>query len=104
MSIQQSNITGLDYDLVLGVSERSINAIMKTYYTNATDYFLGQTWYFIHSLSVNQQEAWQVMGNQDPFEIPSWNGQGAMPANIQACVNGGFTCAFKFIPGDPGDP
>ncbi len=104
MSVQQSDITDLNYDLVVGVSQRSVNAIMKTYYTNAAEYFWPQTWYFINSLSVDQNTAWQMMGNQDPFEIPSWNGQGTMPANIQSCINGGFTCAFQFTPGDPGNP
>lgn len=101
MSVQQSNITDLNYDLVLGASQKSINGIMKTYYSNAADYFLEQTWYFLEGMPIDRTSFSYQTNGMDPFE---WDGQGTMPAQIQAGINAGFTCAFKFIPGDPGNP
>lgn len=103
MSVQQSAITDLGYDLVVGVSQSGMNGIMKNYYQNAQEYFWPQTWYFINDSYVNWNTVSTTLG-VDPFGIPSWNGQGAVPADVQKCINGGFTCAFKFTPGDPGDP
>lgn len=103
MGVQQSAITDLGYDLVVGVSQTGMNGIMKNYYQNAQAYFWPQTWYFINNLSVDWNTISTTLG-VDPFGIPSWNGQGAVPADVQKCINGGFTCAFKFLPGDPGDP
>lgn len=101
MSVQQSNISDLKYDLVLGVSQRSINGIMKQYYTKATDYFLQKKYFYVNGIIVD----WYFTADgYDPFTVPSWNGQGEMPAAVKACVDGGFNCAFTFIPGDPGNP
>jgi len=102
MSVSQSNITDLNYDLVVGVSQTGMNGIMKTYYQNAADYFFQDSWYFIDSQNVDQNYAVSTLG-VDPFSIPSWNGKGAMPTAIEKCINGRFTCAFNFMPGDPGD-
>ena len=103
MSVQQSDITDLNYDLVLGVSQLAMNGIMKTYYQNSQAYFMQKTFYFIGYQSVDWNYLVQQTG-VDPFTIPAWNGQGTMPADIQKCVNANFQCAFRFTPGDPGDP
>ncbi|HTE10258.1 MAG TPA: hypothetical protein VK645_04795 [Chitinophagaceae bacterium] len=109
MSVQQSNITDLNYDLVVGVSQTGMNGIMKNYYQNARANFQQQTSYFMKNqygekfMPTDESTALAALGI-DPFTITSWNGQGTMPATVQQCVNAGFNAAFRFTPGDPGDP
>lgn len=110
MSVQQSDITDLNYDLVVGVSQTGMNGIMKNYYQNAKANFQQQTSYFMTNqygekfMPTDESTALAALGNVDPFLTSSWNGQGTMPADVQQCVNAGFNAAFRFTPGDPGDP
>jgi hypothetical protein len=105
MSVQQSAITNLGYDLVVGVSQTSMNGIMKTYYENAK--LNQQTFYFMTNelgekfMHTDESTALAALGGLDPFTISSWNGQGTMPDQVQQCVHAKFNAAFRFTPGDP---
>jgi|GEM_PF-1728449 len=102
MSIAQSNITNLNLDLVLGVSQRAVNGILKDYYSNAAKY--GEIWpqqvYYTHGMQISRQEALELTNNIDPLFVTAWNGTGTMPADVQACMNADVY-AFMFTPGDP---
>lgn len=102
MSIAQSNITNLNLDLVLGVSQRAINGILKDYYSNAAK--LGELWgqqvYFTHGMQISRQDALETTNNVDPLFVTPWDGTGTMPADVQACMNADVY-AFRFTPGDP---
>jgi hypothetical protein len=104
MGLQQSDITDLNYDLVMGLTAGNINAILKQYYAHGYLYmqFQEQVCYYGNgSMPLMRDQFITATGGIDPFDIPSWNGQGTRPANIQTCLNNNFFFAFKFTPGDP---
>lgn len=110
MSIQQSYLvqSNYGYDTVVAVSQRALNDIIKTYYYNTgqQNKFSEQTCYFTkdgagNPVAISQASLLAQTGNTDPFNIPAWNGSGAMPAGVSTMVNSAFYFAFKFRPGDP---
>ena len=99
MSVSQSNLTSMGYDLVVAVTQDSINTAMLEYLSQGNFPVFAQ--YYNQDangnpVAVDLATLLTQTNNTNPFDVPNWNStETPVPASITNIDNSSFWYAFQ---------